>query len=108
MRDFKISISHIADSDTSKFSIFQAVFFQSKIFIQSQNIRNIQQMSSPLKAKLPYDYLIKILVLGGSAVGKTCLLTKYAQAKYSNFHIATIGIVHLSFSLYEHSCENRH
>lgn len=37
------------------------------------------------------DYLFKILILGDSSVGKTCLLLKYVDDKFSTNHMPTIG-----------------
>lgn len=39
-----------------------------------------------------YDLLIKILTIGDSAVGKTCLLMRYASDTFSPTFITTIGI----------------
>jgi Ras-related protein Rab-8A len=40
----------------------------------------------------PYDQLVKILLLGDSGVGKTCLLTRFAEKKYSPSLVTTAGI----------------
>ena len=37
------------------------------------------------------DYLLKVLILGDSSVGKTCLLMKYVDDKFLNNHMPTIG-----------------
>jgi Ras-related protein Rab-8A len=39
-----------------------------------------------------YDLVIKILTIGDSAVGKTCLLMRYANDTFSPTFITTIGI----------------
>lgn len=39
-----------------------------------------------------YDILVKILVVGDSSVGKSCLLLRYADNTFSNTHMATIGV----------------
>ena len=39
------------------------------------------------------DYLLKILILGDSSVGKTCLLLKYCDDKFTPNHMPTIGII---------------
>lgn len=39
-----------------------------------------------------YDILCKILVVGDSGVGKSCLLTRYSDNYFSNQHTATIGV----------------
>ena len=39
-----------------------------------------------------YDHLLKLIIIGDSAVGKTCLLLKFAGEEIQNSHITTIGI----------------
>ncbi|PAA64349.1 hypothetical protein BOX15_Mlig011637g1 [Macrostomum lignano] len=39
-----------------------------------------------------YDYLFKIVMIGDSAVGKTSVLTRFANNNFSQSFIATIGI----------------
>uniref|UniRef100_A0A0G4G7A3 Uncharacterized protein n=1 Tax=Chromera velia CCMP2878 TaxID=1169474 RepID=A0A0G4G7A3_9ALVE len=39
-----------------------------------------------------YDHLIKLLILGDSGVGKSCLLLRFADDSFSPSHISTIGI----------------
>ncbi|THD24782.1 Rab-protein 8 [Fasciola hepatica] len=39
-----------------------------------------------------YDYLIKLLALGDSAVGKTCFLNKYANNQFSPRFATTVGV----------------
>jgi len=59
-----------------------------------------QQKPAPLTAKAKLarsiygncDYLFKILVVGDSGVGKTCLLSRFAEDMFSEAFIATIGI----------------
>lgn len=40
----------------------------------------------------PYDLQIKLLMIGDSGVGKTCLLLRYANDSFSPTFITTIGI----------------
>mmetsp|Transcript_25864 Transcript_25864/g.40134 ORF Transcript_25864/g.40134 Transcript_25864/m.40134 type:complete len:208 (+) Transcript_25864:153-776(+) len=40
----------------------------------------------------PYDMQIKLLMIGDSGVGKTCLLLRYANDSFSPTFITTIGI----------------
>ncbi|RVW37672.1 GTP-binding protein YPTM2 [Vitis vinifera] len=39
-----------------------------------------------------YDHLFKILLVGDSGVGKSCLLLRYADDTYSEAYISTIGV----------------
>ncbi len=39
-----------------------------------------------------YDYLFKILLIGDSGVGKSCLLMRFADDVFSESHISTIGV----------------
>lgn len=40
----------------------------------------------------PYDYLIKLLLIGDSGVGKSCLLLRFADDSFTPSFITTIGI----------------
>jgi small GTP-binding protein len=39
-----------------------------------------------------YDYLIKLLVIGNSGVGKTNMLLKFCDDNFMTSHLTTIGI----------------
>eukprot|EP01068_Selenidium_serpulae_P005154 Selendium_serpulae@DN3887_c0_g1_i3.p1 len=38
------------------------------------------------------EYKFKVVTVGDSAVGKSCLLTRFVQDYYSDFHVATVGM----------------
>jgi GTPase SAR1 family protein len=38
-----------------------------------------------------FDYLIKLILIGDSGVGKTCFLVKFADENFTSSHISTIG-----------------
>ena len=38
------------------------------------------------------DYLVKVLTIGESGVGKTCLVQRYIKNKFSEHHLSTIAI----------------
>ena len=38
-----------------------------------------------------FDYLIKLILIGDSGVGKTCFLLKFADENFTTSHISTIG-----------------
>merc|ERR1712227_474514 len=42
--------------------------------------------------KTPYDMLIKLLLIGDSGVGESCLLCRYSDDVFNNNFITTIGI----------------
>ena len=39
-----------------------------------------------------YDHLVKVLLIGESGVGKTCVLQKFNKGEFSDKHLATIAI----------------
>ncbi|XP_041600375.1 ras-related protein Rab-13 isoform X3 [Vulpes lagopus] len=39
-----------------------------------------------------YDHLFKLLLIGDSGVGKTCLIIRFAEDSFNNTYISTIGI----------------
>lgn len=49
-------------------------------------------MSGGREGQAPYDMQIKLLMIGDSGVGKTCLLLRYANRSFSPTFITTIGI----------------
>lgn len=48
-------------------------------------------------AKKTYDLLFKLLLIGDSGVGKTCILFRFSDDAFTTTFISTIGM--LSFSL---------
>jgi Ras-related protein Rab-8A len=66
-------------------SVVPAHFF----VVHSQQTNNSKKMST---ASAPYDMQIKLLMIGDSGVGKTCLLLRYANDSFSPTFITTIGI----------------
>lgn len=39
-----------------------------------------------------HDYLIKLILIGSSGVGKTSILTQFADNKFSENYLTTIGV----------------
>lgn len=44
------------------------------------------------RARQDYDYLIKLLLIGDSGVGKSCLLLRFSEDSFTSSFITTIGI----------------
>jgi Ras-related protein Rab-1A len=38
------------------------------------------------------DYTFKLVLVGDSAVGKSCLMTRFVEDRYSDIHLSTIGV----------------
>jgi GTPase SAR1 family protein len=44
------------------------------------------------KRRTTFDKLIKLVLIGDSSVGKTCLLLRFSDNKFPQDHMPTIGI----------------
>ena len=42
-------------------------------------------------SKGTFDFLIKLILIGDSGVGKTCFLLRFADDNFTSSHISTIG-----------------
>lgn len=42
-----------------------------------------------------YDHLFKVLLIGDPAVGKTCILCRFANDEFKTTHLSTIGTLWL-------------
>ena len=38
-----------------------------------------------------YDYYTKMIIIGDSAVGKTCILTRFSGEEFPENHLPTLG-----------------
>jgi len=43
-------------------------------------------------ARRNYDHLVKTIIVGDSGVGKTCLLRRFSDEPFVEFHMTTIGV----------------
>ena len=39
-----------------------------------------------------FDYMIKLIIIGDSGVGKTNILTRFCENIFKDTHVATIGV----------------
>eukprot|EP00737_Agarophyton_chilense_P002968 gb/GEZJ01003432.1/.p1 GENE.gb/GEZJ01003432.1/~~gb/GEZJ01003432.1/.p1 ORF type:complete len:216 (+),score=31.94 gb/GEZJ01003432.1/:376-1023(+) len=46
----------------------------------------------PAEASVEYHYLYKLLLIGDSGVGKSCVLTRFADSTYEDCQTSTIGV----------------
>ena len=49
----------------------------------------------PKQEHSDFDLMVKILVIGNSAVGKTSVINKFCESAFTHNHIATIGNIKL-------------
>lgn len=45
-----------------------------------------------MKNNKDYDFIMRLLIIGNSSVGKTCLLRRFSEGIYQDSFIPTIGI----------------
>ena len=44
------------------------------------------------KQKVDYDYFFKLVLVGKSGVGKSCLMLRFAENQFNENHVNTIGV----------------
>ena len=45
-----------------------------------------------MNKRLEFDYLFKIVLIGDSGIGKSCLLLRFADDSFTENFISTIGV----------------
>jgi len=55
-----------------------------------------------------YDYLFKLLLIGDSGVGKTCILFRFSEDAYNSTFISTIGNLYSVGSPFWLDCSNKY
>ena len=44
-----------------------------------------------VQSKKQYDHLVKLIIIGDSSVGKSCILLRFADDSFPTSHMPTIG-----------------
>jgi hypothetical protein len=70
-------------------SVCIAVLIGAPSPISSVRVKAAEKMS--IKRK-DYDYLFKIVVIGDTGVGKSCILLRFADDTFTENYISTIGV----------------
>lgn len=63
------------------------------VFRMIENNDNIISLNKMAQKKSDCDYMVKLLIIGDSGVGKTCLLMRFCESSFTNNHLTTIGNV---------------
>ncbi|PNY07573.1 ras-related protein RABE1c-like [Trifolium pratense] len=62
------------------------------LYQQADEYNLAAMAAAPARARADYDYLIKLLLIGDSGVGKSCLLLRFSDGSFTTSFITTIGI----------------
>ncbi|KAJ8511441.1 hypothetical protein OPV22_001875 [Ensete ventricosum] len=86
------SIPTAIGRDPSSSRYLKAVFFLLRFKSRDLEGREVGRESLAVAARADYDYLIKLLLIGDSGVGKSCLLLRFSDGSFTTSFITTIGI----------------
>ncbi|KAL5056210.1 hypothetical protein RYX36_036892 [Vicia faba] len=92
---FLFIFSHVlsAENELPKTFIFRVNSYAKPLLSSSHPAPLNSNRFHLLTAMNPkYDYLFKLLLIGDSGVGKSCLLLKFADDSYLDSYISTIGV----------------
>ncbi len=45
-----------------------------------------------MEGKEKYDFMVKVIVIGDSGIGKTNLITRFCENAFKDSYVATIGV----------------
>ena len=65
-----------------------------QIYVRRHSVNMAEDHSKAVKTEMQqsYDYIFKLLIIGDTRTGKSCLLRRFVQDEYSENYVATIGI----------------
>ena len=60
--------------------------------VEENKHRNMLYKTPMGKVNTPYDYTFKMVLIGDSGVGKSCILLRFADDQFNDNFYATIGV----------------
>jgi GTPase SAR1 family protein len=60
--------------------------------LQSLTQTQLENFLSPRAMARDYDHLCKLVLIGDSGVGKSCILLRFADDSFTESYITTIGV----------------
>ena len=60
--------------------------------VSSASFSDLEKATQQNKALIVFDYLFKIIFIGDSAVGKSCLVKRATENEFYDEHEVTIGV----------------
>ena len=61
-------------------------------FINNDVTSDRENMASQVEPRRAYDLLFKLMLVGDSGVGKTCVMVRYTDDSFATTFISTIGM----------------